>query len=540
MGATKTIVEVDNFCYGQDVDTIVDSVLKSRGIKDVDEFLDPGEEYISPPDDIPNLYTACSIVAEAANNGKRIFLNVDSDADGVTSGAIIKRYIEHCWSEQTIDWWISQGKSHGTSRELTALLEENVPDVLIIVDSLDNNVFNYKKYKDLGIQVVVLDHHLIKKQIAYDQYVTLASSQNSSNHELSGAGVCWKFCKAMDDLTDNDYADELVDLAATGLIADMMNVSSECMENRAIINLGLNHLVNPALKKIIGGFRFDAQAVAFSIAPLINACCRYGENDSAFEAFISDDQHEIARKIKVMKHCKDCQRTEVDECCLDLEEQFKSQMDKPVLCGMVRTTNGIHGLIANKTLSKYQRPVLILNNRTKNGQFKGSGRSNLDGNFSQDCEDTGVSWVGGHENAFGIYIDEDKLDLFLNRIRDKYSNLTFSKSIHVDVAVEPEDLSTALIDAMKDINRIAGKGFPSVQVGVTLTDWWVETMSQGRHLVFKDGFFTYIQWNAGDQLEYYEKLADQEKPLMVVGSLDSGFFGRRFVPRLIINQIVED
>lgn len=532
-------LEVETYCFGQSVDEIIDSVLEARGIQDVDEFLDPGEEYIKPPEDIPNILEACSIVKKALDNGKRIFLNVDSDTDGVTSGTIIKRYIEHCWPGQTIDWWISQGKSHGTSRELTVLLEEDIPDVLIVVDSLDNSVFNYKNYKELGIDVIVLDHHTINPKVPYDKYVTLVSSQRSSNTELSGAGVCWKFCKAMDQLAGYDFADELTDLAATGLVADMMDVSQRSMENRAIINKGLDHLVNPALKKIVGGFRFDTQAVSFSIAPLINACCRYGENDSAFEAFITDDAQEIARKIKIMKHCKDCQKSEVEDCCADLEDQFQDQMNEPILCGTVRTTNGIHGLIANKMMAKYQKPALILNHRTKNGQLNGSGRSNLDGDFRQDCEETGLAQARGHAKAFGIFIDEDKIDLFLNKIRNKYADLTFSKNIHVDVVVDPSDLSTDLIDVMKEVNRIAGQGFSSVQVGVMLKDWWPETMSHGRHLVLHDGYFTYIQWNAGDQLQYYERLANQEKPLMVVGSLDSGYFGRKFVPRLVINEMIE-
>ena len=85
--------------------------------------------------------------------------------------------------------------------------------------------------------IIVLDHHAIDPKVPYDDYVCLVSSQREyDNPDLSGSGTVWKFCKYCDEQYLTDYADELVDLAAIGILADVMNVSEECYENRYIIN----------------------------------------------------------------------------------------------------------------------------------------------------------------------------------------------------------------------------------------------------------------------------------------------------------------
>ncbi len=112
-----------------------------------------------------------------------------------------------------------------------------------------------------------LDHHAIKREIPYDTYTILISSQRDyDNSQLSGAGVVWKFCKYLDEQFLTDYADELVDLAACGLVGDMMDMT--VMENRYIVSKGLEKIYNPAVKKIVGGFEFNSTAIAFSIAQL--------------------------------------------------------------------------------------------------------------------------------------------------------------------------------------------------------------------------------------------------------------------------------
>lgn len=536
----EQVVEIDNFCFGQDPEEIIASILKSRGVTNVEDFLDPDPSYIKEPEEIPRMEEAAKFILDAIKQGKKFYLNVDSDTDGVTSGAIIKRYFKHCFGIN-LPWHISQGKSHGTSEALTKKLSEAKPDVLIIVDSLDSNVLNYKRYKNMGIDMVVLDHHDINPMKKYDDYVMLVSSNRSKNRELSGAGVCWKFCCMLDKLTDSDYAMNLVDLAATGIVADMMDVSEEHMENRAIIKLGINNMVNPAIKKIVGSFPFNSTAVSFSIAPLINACCRYSENEAAFEAFVTDDEYKIKNLLKVMRRCKSEQREEVDYLMEELEEQFGSQQKEPVLCGFIDTPNGVSGLVATKMVSKYHKPTLILKTEVKKDgsiRFAGSGRSIGDKDFRKACDKTGKANAFGHPKAFGVFVDEMNLVDFVQSIRDEYRDLIVPNTLHVDMQMDSEDITLPLIDLVKKVNEITGNGFPQIAFAVQLDLYTAETMTQGKHLVIHDDYFRFIQWNAGDLFEKFDRCSANETPITLIGTLDSGFIGRRFVPRMVVNNIL--
>lgn len=537
MGAEIT---VDNYCFSDDPEEIIAKILESRGIKNPVTFLNPSRYFIEDPTTLPRIEEAGKILCEALREKKKIFLNVDSDTDGVTSGAIIKRYLDHCW-DLDIPWHISQGKTHGTSQELTEKLETYKPDVLIIVDSLDSKLDNYKLYKEMGIQILILDHHDIDPSISYDDYAVLVSSNRSKTPFLSGAGVCWKFCKYMDEIANKDYADELVDLAATGIIADMMDVSENSMDNRAIINQGIQNVNNPAIRKIIGTFAFDSQAVSYSIAPLINACCRYSMNDLAFETFIEDDLEIIKNNLYRMRKVKDRQKKDVDSITKDLDEQLASQKNESVLAGFVESDFGVHGLIANKITGKYKKPTLILKpvaDNSGNIFYKGSGRTADSSDFRNLCSETKLAGAFGHPKAFGITIKENDYESFLRKIRNQYTT-DVKVDIHADAQIKPEDITNDLVSRVKKVNRITGNGFPQLQFAVKVDSYLVETMTKGKHLNFFDGSFTYTKWNAGDQYEYYTDLSDSGKALEVVGTLDSAYFGRKKTSRLVINEIVE-
>ena len=255
---------------GRDMDNgeIISAICESRGIDDLTEFLNPNEECLIPYDKFINIDKAREIVENGIDNNLNLCVLSDVDTDGVCSGAIIYKYLSHFTNNITID--INEGKVHGVED-----LETNA-DILIVVDSI-NAADDYKKFTDKGTKVVILDHHIPPSFIEEYSHVTLVSSAvDYPNPQLSGSGVTWKFCKYLDEYFLTDYADELVDLAATGIIADMCDVS--VAENRYICYEGLNNLHNLGLKKIVGSYQFNSQSVSFSVAPLVNACTRLNRN----------------------------------------------------------------------------------------------------------------------------------------------------------------------------------------------------------------------------------------------------------------------
>ena len=111
----------------------------------------------------------------------------------------------------------------------------------------------------------------------------------------------------------------------------MMNVGPESMENRYICYRGFDKVNNLAIKKINGGYVMNSTAVAFGIAPLVNAANRMNKNWDALKLFLSDDEEEIDELIKSLKCCKEKQNDKVDEIFAQIKEQAKSQEDKKVM-----------------------------------------------------------------------------------------------------------------------------------------------------------------------------------------------------------------
>ena len=271
-----------NDCRNMYTSEIIDTIIESRKIDNIDDFLNPSENHLIPSKKLVNIDKCKDIIISGIEQNKRFKIVWDTDLDGISSGVLMYRYLSHYTNN--IQNYINQGKAHGLiGQDINNFIDT---DILIVVDSLDNDVSMYKKISEQGVQIIVLDHHNIKENIPYNDYIVLVSSQqNYDNKALSGVGVTWKICNYLDEYYGNSYADDYFDLVACGLIADMSDVSENSMENRYLVNMGLNNLKSIAIKKIVGSFPFNSTAIGFSIAPLINACNRVEKNEIAMDLF---------------------------------------------------------------------------------------------------------------------------------------------------------------------------------------------------------------------------------------------------------------
>lgn len=517
---------------------IVETILNDRGIKDIEHFLNPVEDDLLPLDSLLYIDKASGIIESGIENNRQFGILWDTDTDGISSGTIIHRYLLHYTDR--VSSYVNEGKAHGLIGQ--DIERFNDIDILIIVDSLDKDITQYEKLHNQGIQIIVLDHHAIDPNVEYDKYVTLVSSQREYNNPyLSGAGVVWKFCKYLDEYFMEEYADEYMDLAACGLVADMMDMSENSMENRYIVSKGLENKINPAVKKIVGNFPFNSTAIAFSIAPLVNAANRMSCNESAMNAFLADENKEVLKYVKELKKCKENQNFEVDKLMSGIIEQADKQQDKKVISIFINNDNEIAGLIGNKLLERYQRPLLILKDRVINDveYYAGSARAIGLDDFRKVCNDTGLAEANGHELAFGIQIKKIDYDDFLISLEEALENIEFKVSTDVDIELDISDVTRNLIDRIKRLDRVSGTGFKPITVKITdITDYEVGNMSQGKHLVLKPNDYTQlIKWNWTGSFDDMEENSMLEEPIMVVGTLDSGFLGRTFSLKVICNEV---
>ena len=214
---------------------------------------------------------------------------------------------------------------------------------------------------DTGCKLIVLDHHIPSQELLKSDipFVLVSSAVDYPNPELSGAGVVLKMCLYLDEMNLTDYASDLYWLAAVGIVGDMCSMASQ--ENRSIVNRGLAQYKDPAVKKLLGTYMFNTEAVSFSIAPLLNAAVRLKKNNVALDMFLSDDEESVNEIYPQLKACREDQNKIVDSMMPGLTAQIEAQLDKKFMVFHIDKTDAdITGLLGNKILSEVQRPLIII------------------------------------------------------------------------------------------------------------------------------------------------------------------------------------
>jgi single-stranded DNA-specific DHH superfamily exonuclease len=193
----------------------------------------------------------------------------------------------------------------------------------------------------------------------------------------------------------------------------------------------------------------------------------------------------------------------------------------------------ITGLLGNKLLQIYQRPLFIL--KLKNGQYCGSMRSIGTDDFLVMANGTGRCLCQGHPNAAGAFIDIDKFEQFKEVIEGALRNVEFSVNIEADIELEPSQINENLVKQLNAINRISGEGFPPVTVLVRTDDYDVTTFSTKKHLkVIDESGLLIVKWNC---LDYQTMKNDKE--LVAVGTLSSPYYGRVKYLQLTIDEYTQ-
>lgn len=534
-------------CRGMWEQEIVSTILENRGIKDVEHFLVPVDDDLIDVWSMQNMESATLQVINAIKEDKKIAILFDVDVDGITSGTIIYRYLIDIAYNLTdnppkLFPYINQGKKHGLTDDCIETFIATKADMVIIPDSLNSSLEEYKRLVDNGIEVVVLDHHDIDENVDYDSLITLVSSNRNDykNNSLSGAGVSWKFCKACDEMLVTDFADKYVDLAACGILADVCDVNESNYENRYIVYKGLNNLTNLALKTIIGNYEFNSKAVLFSVAPLVNACTRVGNNTELVIMFLEDDVKAIKVIKKKLEGYKEYQKQLVEELLVGIEDKIAEQTQDNVFKLEVNIIYGVSGLIGNKLLDMVKKPVFVFN-RVENGTMYGSMRAVGYDNFKELCNSTELCELHGHENASGIEVKIADKDKFYNSIEKLLDGIECdtSEEEDIDAVIEMRDFTSNLVNMVSKVNFVSGNGFKPLKFKVVgMNDYEVSSFKQGLHLVLKDTDDTHmmIEWNTDCDYEALEDEALFNTEIVGYGELESGFIGRSFKLKLILSD----
>ena len=473
----------------------VEQVLFNRGInpKDIEHFKYPSVNDLVNPEKLEHIKDGVAMLISHIERNDKIFIQVDSDCDGYTSSAILINYL-NClfphYVQTQISYRIHDGKQHG-------LLTDTIPsDVKLVIapDASSNDYEQLKELHDRGIDVLVIDHHEAEK---YSEYACVINNQmcDYPTKSLSGAGVVYKFCSYIDQLLGYDYANDYIDLATVGIIADVMDLRD--YEIREIILRGMQGFRNPLLKAMVAKDKFHFEGkqltpfnIAWYIAPYINAITRSATEQEKLVVFESMIEYLAYKTIPSTKRgCKGQNETRVEQAvrtCANVKNRqskatenasdavFQTIKDENLLEHKIlairldpkyAADKNLTGLIANGLLDLYCRPVLILNKVEEEGKvyWQGSGRgydkANL-GSLRDLLESSGlVQYAQGHAMAFGVSIPEENYDALVQYVDEAYKDFDCSPVYSVDLIWDgAKDLSSHAFAEIADEEKIWGKG----------------------------------------------------------------------------------
>lgn len=509
---------------------IIDAILEARNIEDVGSFLRPSEEDLIPFEELNGVEEAAQVIIDAIDNDETFMVYYDNDLDGTTAGSIAYRYLKNF--TDNVYTYIADGKVHGLDGLPLDVL--GGVDVLWIVDSINDQPELYQAILDQHTKIVVTDHHKIPQNLIDSGIdIRLVSSANDyPNPDLTGAGVTWRLCNVIDYLTLNDYSEELYDLCCAGIIGDMGSLESK--ENRYLCHKGLTTLRNPAIKKLIGSYFFDAQSVQFSVAPAVNSLVRTNNNEAAMRMFMTDDDDEIDELVQSAKDAKEEQNSMVDEIIDELLEQGETQTDKKCkVFWITEEYKNLSGLLGNRLLSLYSTPLLIV--RENGDLITGSMRACGLRDFAAMVNETSLATCSGHELAAGFECKKELFEQFLEVIEKKLSTIEFKTEIEADIEIEPSQVTDNLIKQLGALNRISGSGFKPITVLVRSNDYTVGCMSKGKHLKITDNEtgMIFVKWNDGS---YKDIPTDGE--IVGIGTISSAYYGRTRYTQCVMNDYI--
>ena len=473
----------------------VEQVLFNRGINpnDIEHFKYPSVNDLVNPEKLEHIKDGVAMLISHIERNDKIFIQVDSDCDGYTSSAILINYL-NClfphYVQTQISYRIHDGKQHG-------LLTDTIPsDVKLVIapDASSNDYEQHKELHDRGIDVLVIDHHEAEK---YSEYACVINNQmcDYPTKSLSGAGVVYKFCSYIDQLLGYDYANDYIDLATVGIIADVMDLRD--YEIREIILRGMQGFRNPLLKAMVAKDKFHFEGkqltpfnIAWYIAPYINAITRSATEQEKLVVFESMIEYLAYKTIPSTKRgCKGQNETRVEQAvrtCANVKNRqskakenasdavFQTIKDENLLEHKIlairldpkyAADKNLTGLIANGLLDLYCRPVLILNKVEEEGKvyWQGSGRgydkANL-GSLRDLLESSGlVQYAQGHAMAFGVSIPEENYNALVQYVDEAYKDFDCSPVYSVDLIWDgAKDLSSHAFAEIADEEKIWGKG----------------------------------------------------------------------------------
>ncbi|MCI8870874.1 MAG: single-stranded-DNA-specific exonuclease RecJ [Lawsonibacter sp.] len=475
---------------------LLSAVLAGRGVEDPDQaraLLEGGGEGLHDPMEMKDMDRAADRVRRALAAGETVAVYGDYDVDGITSTCLLTDFLRRCGGQVIPYIPDRMGEGYGLNREAAALLKAQGVSLIVTVDCGITAVEEVDFAAELGVDVVITDHHECKDRLprAWAVVDPWRPDCGYPFRGLAGVGVALKLAMA---ISSNPRAvlEEYADLAAVGTIADVMPMTDE---NRPLVRLGLEALARPrrvglaALLREAGleGKTLSSVSVGYTLAPRINASGRMGMAHLAVELLLTQDSlraGELAQQLCQLNRERQSIEGEIFQQCVDWLE--REPQPGAVVLSDPGWHQGVVGIVASRLAEKYACPAFMVC-MGEDGVGKGSCRSwgniNLFRMLS-GCADL-LEGFGGHALAAGFTVRAERLPELSRRLREAAREAARNQTggaLEIDAAVQPQDLT---VEAIQALERMEPWGGGNPRPVLMLSGAVVQSMTQvgrGRHL----------------------------------------------------------
>lgn len=480
------------------IPSLLACVLSARGVTEPEQawkLLTPGEEPLLDPMLLKDMDRAVLRVGRALKTGELMAVYGDYDVDGITSTCLLTDCLTRLGGRvrSYIPDRLEEG--YGLNEEAVLHLAQQGVTLIITVDCGITAAREVEFARELGIDVVITDHHECKQAIPEAAAVVDPHRPDCPYpfKGLAGVGVALKLAMAAAGpdragLVFREYAD----LAAVGTVADVMPMTGE---NRTIVQTGLAALAHPrrvGLAQLmeeagLGDKPVTSVSIGYTLAPRINAAGRMGQADLAAELLLTRSPGRaaaLAQELCALNRERQTIECEIfQECVQRLERRPQSGI---ILLADEHWHQGVVGIVASRLTEKYSCPAFMvcLDQGIGKGSCRSWGGVNLFHLLTQ-CQDL-LEGFGGHAMAAGFTVREENIPALERRLRqlvlEERAGEELPSLLEIDAAVLPQELTVEAVEAL-DALEPCGAGNP--RPVLVLTGAHVISAAQvgrGRHL----------------------------------------------------------